>query len=989
MDRSLHILTAIMAVYKTGAAYLPLDPEFPKDRLSYMLKDSKAKILIAENTTKEAVAFWEGSILEIDHLLSDSNQIKLPAPAPKYDLDRLAYIIYTSGSTGQPKGVAINHGALTNFLISMQKQPGMSKEDLLLAITTFSFDISILEICLPIVSGGTVLLASGSTAKNPESLVELMDEYKPTVMQATPSLWKGLLEYGWKGDPNLKVLCGGEALPVDLGVQLMNTAGSLWNMYGPTETTVWSLTNPIKTAEDLNSIGTSIDNTDIYVLDDELQLVPIGIEGELHIGGDGLSAGYINRPELTQKQFVTNPFKPSNLMYKTGDTVRWLENGEIKYIGRKDNQIKLNGYRIELGEIDKILNEHPSIVQALSHITNTAENSKQLVAYVVMGEQVDESALREHLFEKLPQYMIPHQFVKLDKFPLTANGKVDRKSLPLVGNTKDTSADYVPPVSTEEELLVTYFESVLGRERVGILDNFFMIGGDSIKAIQVASLMNRAGYKVTTRDMFRFPVIQNLAQIVEKSDRIAEQDAVLGPLPLTPIQQNFFTEVSVDRHHYNQSVLLHSEERLEKKAIQGIADHLMLHHDALRLTFKETDDQIIQKNQGIDLQSEVTSYDLREEENPEKVLTAYSDELQASFDLEAGPLVKFGLFHLADGDRLLIIIHHLAIDGVSWRIILEDFEILFQQHKRGEDFVLPLKTDSYMLWAQQLLEYSNDPKNLEEISYWKNLLKTNVPIIKKDFLEGANMRQHEITLDTSLSVERTSLLLSKANETYKTEINDLLLTTLSLAVNKIFKVKTLLVDLEGHGREGILNNIDVNRTVGWFTSIYPVVLDIQSQDDIGTQIKMVKERLREVPNKGIGYGILKYLTHNNKKENIAFERQPQLLFNYLGQIDEDVDQLSMSVAKESSGKDISPKGNREHEIVITNIVQDQKLRISISYGNQQYDKETINSLLQAFEKSLHYIIGHCVSEDKKDQVTPSDLGYKGLSMDQLENFFNS
>ena len=510
VERSPDMVAALLGILKAGGAYVPLDPMYPVDRLEYMLEDSKAPVLITQQSLAGLVKAPGAATLLLDGAPASS-----PAGpgASRSRHDNLAYVIYTSGSTGKPKGVQIPHRAAVNFLHSMAEAPGLAEDDVLLAVTTLSFDIAGLELYLPLITGARLELASRETAADGRRLAEELQRTGATVMQATPATWRMLLEAGWEGDRQLKILCGGEALSGDLAERLLARCGSLWNMYGPTETTIWSTVNRVERGDGTTiSIGRPIANTDVYLLDRNLQPVPIGVAGELHIGGIGLARGYLNRPELTAEKFIPDPFRGGR-MYKTGDAARYLPDGRIEYLNRLDNQVKLRGYRIELGEIEAALRKHPGINEAVV-VVRSDTGAKALAAYFIPNEPAPNvPELREFLKESLPEYMVPSFFVPLDAFPLTPNGKVDRKVLPAPDRSiREDEDSFVPPRDELETRLATIWSDVLGAPRVGIRDNFFELGGESILALRMfVQIEQQFGRKLPLATLIQANTIEALA----------------------------------------------------------------------------------------------------------------------------------------------------------------------------------------------------------------------------------------------------------------------------------------------------------------------------------------------------------------------------------------------------------------------------------------------------------------------------------------------
>ena len=514
MDRSPQMFIGLLGVLKSGAAYIPIDPMFPKERIQYLVEDSGTKMILTCESLSEQLGETEAETIYLDSDWGEISRESSNRPVQGFHSDQPAYVIYTSGSTGHPKGVQIKHRSVVNFLWSMRDdQPGFRAEDVLLAVTTISFDISVLEIFLPLISGGQVVVAGNEEVQDGRKLVELLADYPVSVMQATPSTWHLLIESGWEGSKNLKILCGGEALTKDLAQQLIPRCRSLWNMYGPTETTIWSTVKEIKSGDERILIGRPIANTDIYILDKNLVPVPVGIPGDLYIGGDGLSIGYLNRTDLTKSVFIPNPFKDEqSLIYKTGDLARYSSDGEIECLGRTDFQVKIRGFRIELGEIETQLNQHAAIQSSVVIAREDKPGDKRLAAYYIPNPTVaiSVSELRADLKKSLPDYMIPSFFMEMEEFPLTPNGKIDRKRLPEPDASWTAPETNVSPETPMEKMIAAIWTEVLDIEQISSSDNFFDLGGHSLLSMRVINeLEKKTGKRINPREM----VFQTLGEI--------------------------------------------------------------------------------------------------------------------------------------------------------------------------------------------------------------------------------------------------------------------------------------------------------------------------------------------------------------------------------------------------------------------------------------------------------------------------------------------
>jgi amino acid adenylation domain-containing protein len=521
VTRSTAMLVGLLGILKAGAAYVPIDPNYPSERVAYMLDNAQAPVLVTEEGLLATLPPTDAKIVCLDRDWQAVEAASAARPQPLAEPENLAYVIYTSGSTGNPKGVEIPHRALVNFVTTMREAPGLSADDVLLAVTTLSFDIAGLELYLPLVSGARVVVAPEPATANPAELERMLEDHGVTVMQATPTTWRLLVDAGWPGRAGLKALCGGEALPLALADALVERDLELWNMYGPTETTIWSTTRPVTTVGEPLTIGRPIANTTLFVLDEDLRPVEVGTAGELHIGGAGLARGYRGRPDLTAERFLPSPFAEGTgeRIYKTGDLVRYRDNGEVEYLGRLDHQVKIRGFRIELGEIETVLSRHPAVREAVAVAREDHPGDPRIVAYVRQDDSASAPDLREHVGRSLPAYMIPSAVVSLDRFPLTPNGKIDRKALPAPVYARSEAQELVPPRTRTEKRLATIWQEELGVDRVGIHDDFFDLGATSVAAAHVIARIQRTLAKdLALTPIFEARTIEQLARLIDSGD---------------------------------------------------------------------------------------------------------------------------------------------------------------------------------------------------------------------------------------------------------------------------------------------------------------------------------------------------------------------------------------------------------------------------------------------------------------------------------------
>ncbi len=531
VERSLEMMVGMLGILKAGGAYIPLDPHYPRERLAFMLEDAQVVALVTQTGVRGALPHTQVPVILLDNCDSSLIQERSANPPILGSADDLAYVIYTSGSTGKPKGVLISHRALCNFLHSMQLEPGLSPTDILVAVTSLSFDIAGLEMYLPILVGAQVVIAGHDVVGDGEALATLLRRSAATFMQATPTTWRILLAAGWAGQPGLTMLCGGEAIPFDLAQALLPRGAALWNLYGPTETTIWSMICRLYTHDERVRIGRPIGNTQVFILDQTRRLLPIGVPGELYIGGAGLARGYLHRAELTAERFVPHPFsnEPGTRLYRTGDLARYLPDGSIECLGRLDNQIKIRGFRIELGEIEAALRVLSPVRDAVVISREDSSGAGSLIAYVLMdqGRPPAIPSLRAALREQLPEYMVPAVFVPLEAFPLTPNGKVDRHALPMPLPEEKSAVGYVMPTVMLHYQLTWIWEELLKVRPIGITDNFFELGGHSLLAARMVDRIEQAcGKRIPLATLFTEPTIEHLTRVLLSQEGDASEPRV-------------------------------------------------------------------------------------------------------------------------------------------------------------------------------------------------------------------------------------------------------------------------------------------------------------------------------------------------------------------------------------------------------------------------------------------------------------------------------
>lgn len=988
-DRSIETVIEILGIIKAGAAYLPLDLEYPKERLKYMIEDSKARVMLVKpdllknniicNMDIDFVNIYSDEVLsqEVENLCNRSMS------------EDLIYIIYTSGSTGQPKGVSVVHKNVVR-LVKNTNYIEFLEDDRILQTGSMAFDASTFEVWGALLNGITLYIESKDVILDSGNIDNYINKNSITIMWLTSPLFNQLCETNAYMFKNIRcLLVGGDVVSPKYvsKVKKINPNLILCNGYGPTENTTFSTVYKIQDNWDediIIPIGSPIANSTAYVVDENMQLMPIGVAGELYVGGEGIARGYLNKDELTNERFVDSPFKNGEKLYKTGDKVKWLEDGNLQFIGRMDFQVKIRGFRVELGEIERELLSYGSMKEAVVLDRVDSNNNKFLCAYLVSEEKVSIRKLKEELNIKLPEYMVPTKFIQLEQMPLTQNGKIDRRELLKYSNELNEEEDYVKPRNDFEEIIANIWGEVLGKNKVGIDNNFFSLGGDSIKIIQISSRLRKHNLKVDVQDFFDCPTIRELVGRIKNVNQNIEQSLVLGDVKLTPIQHWFFQENKNVRNHFNHSVLLYKEDGFNEVVLREALNKLIEHHDALRINYKFKKGAILGFNNGISEESlSFNITDLRNNENKEERLNNEINEVQQSINIENGPLIKCHLFKLDEGDKLLIVIHHLVIDGISWRILLNDLDIAYKQAENKEKIVFENKTVSFKEWSEHLNKCSEDKILYKEADYWNKLLKNNVKRLPKSGQAYSDTIKDGNTVTVALDQVNTKRLLEKCNRAFNTEINDILLTALGITLSKWLNDNKVAINLEGHGREKLGKDIDISRTIGWFTSSYPIILDIDQSYNISNNVKKVKENLRSVPNKGVGYGILKYITSlkNDILENLEFS--PEVSFNYMGQFDNDMKSDVFKMDKFQLESSLSQDFERHYAIDIVGIVIDNQCSFMFNYNKHEFTQEIINKIANNYLITLSEIIEFC---DKKEQVefTPSDFGDLSLTFNELD-----
>ncbi len=935
-------IAALLAVWKAGAAYVPLDARYPRERLAFMLEDSGASLLLTEGALERLVPAGRVPTLLVDGAASE------PATGPVTwaagDPGQLAYVIYTSGSTGRPKGSMVSHRGLVNYLTWAAATYRVGERGSALH-SPLAFDLTVTALFVPLVSGRRVdlvpegeldALAAHLQASGGCSLLKITPAHLKLLAALPPPPGGAWAETYVVGGEALT----GEALAV---LRERQPTARVINEYGPTETVVGCCVEEVATplAPGPIAIGRPLANARMYVLDRHLNPLPVGAPGELFIAGTCVERGYLGRPDLTAERFLPDPWSAAAdaRMYRTGDVGRRLADGRLDYLGRTDEQVKVQGYRIELGEIESVLEEHPQVADAVVVAREDEPGEKRLVAYFV-GD-ADAQELRAHLRSALPDYMVPTALVRLPEIPLSPNGKVERRALPAPDGTRVSSVESVAPRDATEALLVRLWSEVLRVEGVGVHDNFFELGGDSILSLRVVARAAQAGIAMTPVQLFRNQTVAELARVVGASRAIeAEQGPVAGSVPLTPIQAWFFEGDLADRHHYNQALLLEAAAPLEPKALAAALERVAAHHDILRARFARGLSGWKQE-----LPERAPAFPLSVAERGDEDVAV--GDAQARLDLEHGPIARAVLLP-GDGrrrDRVLLAVHHLAIDWVSWGIVVDDLESAYAQARRGGDVTLPAKTTSYKAWSERLATFARSEDVRSEAEYWTAAARPARAALPPDRPEGDDTAGESTTVLAALSPEETRALHERAVPFFRTEASDLSLTALGLALAARGGAGPIVVDLEGHGREELFADASLARTVGWFTTLYPVRLDLDPARSDAESVRRVRDTLRNVPRRGVGYGLLRYAGEDAATREALRAAPSELVFNYIGRVETTPRPGALlTIAPVSAGAIRSPRQRRRHALEVTVSLVQGCLVASLRYGSARFRRSTMEAL---------------------------------------------
>ncbi|WP_420226763.1 amino acid adenylation domain-containing protein [Pigmentiphaga litoralis] len=982
VDRSCHFVLGMLAVLKSGAAFVPLDPKLPAERLAYQLSDSNALIVLGI----EAPA-WK---VDAPYL-----HLSFGAMAPvdgrtcaDVHPQQAAYVIYTSGSTGKPKGVVIGHAALANYVQGLLQTLELSDDAVAVAMTsTVAADLGHTSLFGALCSGRTLHLVSAAHAFDPDQFATYMKRYRIDILKIVPAHLQALMHAADVASvlPRHRLILGGEPTPWSLidRISKVRPECKVVNHYGPTETTVGVLTH-LASLENRQGktvpLGMPIANVSAIVLDADLIPVPVGVTGELYIGGVNVGRGYETRPALTAERFIASTVLPGQRMYRTGDRVKMLDDGILEFAGRADDQIKIRGYRVEPKEVAiAIASSAPEVSQAEVIARANDDGTYHLLAYLVTpdGVQVDQRRLLERIRRILPDHMIPGAFMQLDVIPMTPNGKVDRARLPDSQHIDHRT--FVAPIGEIEDTLAKIWSQVLRIERVGRNDNFFEMGGDSILALQIIARARKQGLKILPKQLLELQTIARIGAVMTRSEADLQpspssRDLAGGAWSLTPIQRWFFDQDFKEPHHWNQSVMLAPTTALDVGDLMTALKVVVAQHDVLRTSFEHDHRGWRQRVMSPDGWNGLEKIQLRHSADIIDVV----ETLQKSLTFQS----LFKAFWLDIGGRstrLLLVAHHLIIDVVSWRIVLNDLKDAYRLIAAGRAPQLPRAATSYQAWSDHLLGFARSDEVLAELPYWVDVLGKREPGLPGTSMTS-NLVRDQRTLHRSLSETHTGMLLYDVSNAYRTQINDILLTALARAVCGWAERDSVLVELEGHGRDLPGHDIDLSCTAGWFTTLFPVRLHA-NKSSIGDSIKSVKETLRHIPNKGIGFGLLRYMSAAGA--SLAAQPYPQVTFNYLGQQDQALGEDALwQVAPESAGTQKAGSSPRRTLLEIVVAIRRGQLQVAWTYNSCVHTETEVRYLADRYLEELASVIQHCM--EGAAGITPSDVPLAKLTQEAID-----
>lgn len=980
IDKCSEFVVLALGTLKAGCIYLPIDRNFPKERIDYMLEDSNASCVICE--TEDVDLYNAKNTYTLKEIFEKISSFP-STPVDSNRVENIAYIIYTSGTTGKPKGMMIENHNVTSLIFNNLSLFDFTSNDVWSCTHNFNFDFSVWEMYGSLFTGGKLVIIPKNECNDICSLRKKLSDFNVTILSQTPLAFFALTEYEKafkEHDLSIrKIIYGGEELEVEklMPWKMMYNNTSFINMYGITETTVHVTFKNVTDYEiknNLNSIGKPLNGYQVYVVDKGDCMCPIGVAGEMLVGGTGVGFGYLNNPKLTNIKFIQNIYG-SGKLYRSGDYAFWDENGELHYVGRMDTQIKVRGFRIELGDIETQIRRIPFINDAVVIAKKDDSGTNNIYAYLVSNQSVSINDVKKELHKNLPNYMIPAYFAQIDKIPLTLNGKLDKSALPDVQNRGEV--EFASPSNEIEAILVKIFKEILKEDKISVYDNFFNLGGDSIKAMKLVAKLRKYGYELLIKDLMQAVTIKDIGEAVTINKDVLRyyQDEITGEVPLSAIQKDFFKKHYTNEKYFYQSVVLRYNGIIDKKAVQFAAEKLQRHHDMLRAVYK-SDKQIVQSIQECPkINCHEINFDDYDSNDTKNEIKKYCENLLNETDLENGPLFKCAIFHTNKYDYLFLGIHHLVVDGLSWNILIEDFCYMYEQYLENEEIFLQPKTAYYGEWVSKIEEeYTGDFLN-DEISYWENIYE-ELPEINLPLLNPQTEKRYNKKL--VLESDETEKIIYYTSEKFDVKVQDIILAAIVKALHSLFDLSSVSVDIELTGRNGFNDDISLVRSVGWFTEIFPANINY---------IKDIKELFIEIDaackdnGHGIGHNILnaRGLLDNNKKSMVCF--------NYLGDYDYYLeDQKLWDFVTDIDICDIANENEMSNLIIADSYISNGKLNINLTFNSEYINEKTANDIKEELKNVIFNIIGE--AENYDDEIDNNSNQISDEMLDEIMSFLD-
>lgn len=973
LEKSIDAIVAFLGITKAGGVYLPLDLTYPQDRLSYILEDSQTAYIIMDDSNNlvfekaEFIHIKDGSI----YAESKENVVV------DTEVGQTAYIIYTSGTTGKPKGVMVGHTGIQNLKDYMMDVLKVTKEDVVLQFANLVFDASIWEFTMGLLTGATLCIVTKDMVLDETLFMQTLEEKKVTVATLPPQFWTMIQDK--KPDLRILITAGSEAKQNML--KDLNDNTIYFNAYGPTETTVcataWEYDRS-RTLQDPIPIGIPVINMQIYIMNQN-NLCGIESVGELCVAGVGVAKGYLNNAALTNEKFVDNPYGEGKI-YRTGDYASWTKDGNIIFHGRIDTQVKINGYRVEIGEIETAILSMEQVQDAVVTVCTEENGSKSLVSYIIAPDSLKANDIRDNLMEKLPHYMIPANYYRVSSFPLNINGKVDFSKLVQMGEKMVFQYEYVEASSDAEKLLSEIWRECMSLEKVSVTDNFFEIGGDSIICMQIISKAAEKGIKLELKSFYDDKNIREMAKNAKMLDGATyEQGEITGDMSLTPIQKWFIGHNYEQAEYWNQSVELKVKE-MQVPQLNHALNEVLRQHDILRAQLLKEQNAWKLSIPAFSEKQIVTAQKVADQNEENEAIIA----LQKSVDIYGGDAFKALLLDTKDGMKLVLTAHHLICDAVSYRYIVEDVFDFYASLIREKEIHYPMKSNSFIHWERELSNYMKEERTLSRIKWWKSHKWNQLQKLPRDRANESNLEQDAVTISHTFLEEETERLLKDVPQNYSISIKELLIACLGIVL-KEWDQKTHAIYMESYGRDVLTEQMNNTRTVGWFTQVYPFLMEINDDDSLNDTFRKCKDVLAEVEKHKA-----EYLMYSDSESEFGYEMEKEsLLFNYLGQLDNAVDESSDFMI--ISGKDLFPRGENNHRPFLIDVnayISGGQLHIDICYSSKIYEETTIRNLLSNYVGKISDSVVYCI-ETEESSLSASDFSDVDLEdLDYILSKFN-